>query len=132
MWKFIMLRPMPIEPVPHETARVARATLPTEKRDRRLADARQTLFTDAAFLTLFPTHGQPALPPGGWHSSRCCHAPNGSPSTCSTGFAWVHLGHVLTAVGLNVRRLGEWLQQTAPAKTRVTPFARLMTAPVAA
>jgi hypothetical protein len=127
-----VLRPMPIEPVPHETARVARATLPTGNRDRRLADARETLFTDAAFLTLFPTHGQPALPSGGWHSSRCCHAPNGSPSTCSIGFAWVHLGHILTAVGPNVRRLGEWLRQTAPAKTRVKPFVRLMTAPVAA
>jgi hypothetical protein len=85
MWKFIMLRPMPIEPVPRETAGVARATLPTEKRDRRLADARRTLFTDAAFLTLFPTHGQPALPSSGWHSSRCGHAPNGSPSTCKVG-----------------------------------------------
>ena len=127
-----MLLPMPIEPVPHETARVARATLPTGHRDRRLADARETLFTDAAFLTLFPTHGQPTLPSGGWHSSRCCHAPNGSPSTCSIGFACVHLGHILTAVGPNVRRLGEWLRQTAPAKTRVKPFVRLMTAPVAA
>jgi transposase len=57
-----MLRPMPIEPVPHETARVACAMLPTENRDRRLADARETLFTDVPFLTLFPTHGQPALP----------------------------------------------------------------------
>jgi hypothetical protein len=65
-----MLRPMPIELVPHETARVARAMLPTENRDRRLADARETLFTDVAFLALFPTHGQPALPSGGWHSSR--------------------------------------------------------------
>jgi len=54
--------PDAIEPVPHETARVARATFPTGNRDRRLADARETLFTDAAFLTLFPTHGQPALP----------------------------------------------------------------------
>jgi transposase len=58
-----MLRPMLIEPVPHETARVARATFPTGNRDRRLADARETLFTDAAFPTLCPTHGQPALPP---------------------------------------------------------------------
>jgi hypothetical protein len=65
-----MLRPMPIEPVPHETARVVRAMLPTENRDRQLANARETLFTDVAFLTLFPTHGQPALPSGGWHSSR--------------------------------------------------------------
>jgi predicted HicB family RNase H-like nuclease len=42
------------------------------------------------------------------------------------GLARVHLGHILTAVGLNVLRLGEWFLQTARAKTRITPFARLM------
>jgi hypothetical protein len=46
--------------------------------------------------------------------------------------ARVHLGHILTAVGLNVLRLGEWFLETAPAKTRITPFARLMAAPPAA
>ena len=57
-----MLRSMPIEPVPHETARVARATLPMGNRGRRLADARETLFTDATFPTLCPTHGQTVVP----------------------------------------------------------------------
>jgi hypothetical protein len=33
---------------------------------------------------------------------------------------------MLTAVGLNVLRLGEWFLLTARAKTRLTPFARLM------
>jgi hypothetical protein len=42
------------------------------------------------------------------------------------------LGHLRTAVGLNVLRLGEWLLGTARAKTRLTPFARLMAAGVAA
>jgi transposase len=42
------------------------------------------------------------------------------------GLARVHLGHILTAVGLNVRRLGEWFLETSRAKTRITPFARLM------
>jgi transposase len=42
------------------------------------------------------------------------------------GLARLHRGHILTAVGLNVRRLGEWFLQTARAKTRLTPFARLM------
>jgi hypothetical protein len=64
-----MLRPMPIEPVPHDPARVARATFPTGNCDRRLADALEALFTDAAFPTLCPTHGQLALPPVDWHSS---------------------------------------------------------------
>jgi len=38
----------------------------------------------------------------------------------------VHLGHILTVVGLNVLRLGEWFLETGRAKTRITPFARLM------
>jgi transposase len=42
------------------------------------------------------------------------------------GLRRVHLGHILAAVGLNVLRLGEWLLETARAKTRITPFARLM------
>jgi transposase len=48
------------------------------------------------------------------------------------GLARVHLGHFLTAVGLNIFRLGEWLLETTRAKTRITPFARLMAARVAA
>jgi hypothetical protein len=42
------------------------------------------------------------------------------------GVARVRLEHLLTAVGLNVLRLGERLLQTARAKTRLTPFVRLM------
>ena len=58
-----MLRPMPIEPIPPETARVARAAFPKGNRYLRVADELETLFTDDAFLALFPTHGQPAQPP---------------------------------------------------------------------
>jgi transposase len=58
-----MLRPMPIEPIPPETARIARAAFPKGNRYLRVADELETLFTDDAFLTLFPGHGQPALPP---------------------------------------------------------------------
>ncbi len=42
------------------------------------------------------------------------------------GLARVRLGHILTAVGLNVLRLSEWFLETTRAKTRITPFARLM------
>src|SRR4029434_516129 len=62
-WKCIMLRPMPIEPVPHETARIARAAFPKGHRYLRLADEIETWFTDDAFRALCPTHGQPAWPP---------------------------------------------------------------------
>jgi transposase len=58
-----MLRPMPIEPVPPETARIARAAFPKGNRYLRVADELEALFTDDAFLVLFPTHGQPAQPP---------------------------------------------------------------------
>jgi len=42
------------------------------------------------------------------------------------GLARVHLGHVLTAVALNFLRLGEWLADVPRAKTRRSPFTRLM------
>jgi transposase len=58
-----MLRPMPIEPIPPETARVARAAFPKGHRYLRLADELDTLFTDEVFGALFPTLGQPACPP---------------------------------------------------------------------
>jgi transposase len=48
------------------------------------------------------------------------------------GLARVRLGHILTAVGLNVPRLSEWLVETAQAKTHLTPFTRLMAASAAA
>jgi transposase len=58
-----MLRPMPIAPVSPETARVARAAFPKGHKYLRVADELEALFTDDAFLALFPTHGQPAQPP---------------------------------------------------------------------
>jgi transposase len=54
---------MLIEPVPPEAVRVARAAFSKGHRYPRLADELDTLFTDEAFLALFPTHGQPAQPP---------------------------------------------------------------------
>jgi transposase len=63
-----MLRPMPIEPVPPETARVARAAFPKGHKYLRVADALEALCTDDALLALFPTHGQPAQPP--WPLAR--------------------------------------------------------------
>src|SRR5919109_64402 len=58
-----MLRPMPIVPIPPETARVARAAFPKGNRYLRVADELDLLYTDEAFGALFPTHGQPACPP---------------------------------------------------------------------
>jgi transposase len=58
-----MLRPQPIEPVPPETLRIAKAAFPKGHRYLRLADELGVLFTDTLFTDLFPTHGQPALAP---------------------------------------------------------------------
>jgi transposase len=58
-----MLRPMPIEPLPPETARVARDAFRKGHRYLRFADELDTLFTDALFTTLFPAYRQPALAP---------------------------------------------------------------------
>jgi transposase len=58
-----MRRPLPIEPIPAETARVARAAFPKGNRYLRVADELASLLTDEVFLALFPTRGQPALPP---------------------------------------------------------------------
>jgi transposase len=41
------------------------------------------------------------------------------------GLAKTHLQHLITAVALNVIRLGEWWLGTSPAKTRCSPFATL-------
>jgi transposase len=55
------LDPSPIEPVPEETARVARAIFPKGNRYLLLRDTLGTLFTDPLFADLFPSRGQPAL-----------------------------------------------------------------------
>lgn len=44
------------------------------------------------------------------------------------GLARIHLGHLLTAAGLNFVRLAEWLAGTPRATTRHSAFARLMVA----
>ena len=48
------------------------------------------------------------------------------------GQARTHLGHVFTAAALNFLRLGEWLTDQPRARSRRSPFARLMAESVAA
>src|SRR6266568_7854569 len=57
------LRPHPLEPVPAETARVARAAFPKGHPYLTLRDALGTIFQDEDFAALFPIGGQPGLPP---------------------------------------------------------------------
>lgn len=48
------------------------------------------------------------------------------------GLARTHLSHVLTAAGMNLLRVGDWLAGTLPAKTRPSPFIALMRGSLAA
>jgi transposase len=57
------LRPHTLEPVPEETADVARAVFPKGNPYLLLRDTLGTIFQDADFAACFPLEGQPGLPP---------------------------------------------------------------------
>src|SRR5947199_3211105 len=57
------LHPHVIEPVPEETARVARAAFPKGHPYLTFRDVLGTIFQDEDFLALFPAWGHPGLPP---------------------------------------------------------------------
>jgi len=57
------MHPQPIDPIPEETARVARPACPKGNPYLRLRDLFTDLYTDAMFTALYPTRGQPAAAP---------------------------------------------------------------------
>ncbi len=57
------LKPCPIQPVPEETARVARAAFPQGNPYLTLRDELGSIYRDEDFAHLFPDCGQPALSP---------------------------------------------------------------------
>ena len=57
------LRPQSLEPVPEDTARVARAAFPKGNPYLTLCDQLGMIFQDEDFMALFPVCGQPGLPP---------------------------------------------------------------------
>ncbi len=57
------LKPSPIQPVPAETVRVARAAFPKGNVYLKLRDQLGTIFNDTDFALLFPKDGQPSYPP---------------------------------------------------------------------
>ena len=66
------LRPHTLEPVPEETARVARAAFPKGNPYLLLRDTLGTIFQDDDFAALLPAGGPtwpPALAPGACHAS---------------------------------------------------------------
>src|SRR5215216_1699142 len=59
----VSLKSSPIEPVPEETARIARAAFRKGNPLLKLRDELGTIFADTDFADLFPRLGQPGLPP---------------------------------------------------------------------
>ncbi len=57
------LKPTLVQPVPKETVQVARAAFPKGNLYLTLRDKLGSIFQDEDFADLFPTDGQPALPP---------------------------------------------------------------------
>lgn len=65
------LKPQPIQPVPSETACVARAAFPKGSLYLRLRDELEVLYEDADFVGLnFPRAANPVCLPGAWRWSR--------------------------------------------------------------
>ena len=54
------LKPQPIDPVPEETARIARAAYPKGNIYMQLRDEFGTMYEDEPFRNLYPRRGQPA------------------------------------------------------------------------
>jgi hypothetical protein len=94
-------------------------TIRPQPYDQALQSARQQEVTDAFQAEYAPRAGIEGTISRGVRTARLRR-------TRYIGPIRVRLGHMLTAVGLNLLRLGEWCLETAPAKTRITPFARLM------
>jgi len=59
----VSLHPTPIDPIPVETERVARAAFPRGTVITRLRDEFAELYRDEDFQTLYPRRGQPGLAP---------------------------------------------------------------------
>ena len=57
------LKPRLSQPVPAETARIARAAFPQRNVYLKLRGQRGPIFSDADFAALFPQEGQPAYAP---------------------------------------------------------------------
>src|SRR6516164_1095271 len=57
------LHPHACEPIPEETARVARAAFPRGNLYLRIRDTFDTISQDESFVALFPERGRPAVSP---------------------------------------------------------------------
>ena len=65
-----MLQPQPLNSIPEETARIARAAFPKGNLYITMRDEIGTFYQDQDFEALFPKHGQPAFSP--WRLALTC------------------------------------------------------------
>ena len=77
------LHPRPAEPVPKQTARVARAAFPNANPYMRMRDEVGTIFEDEDFAGLFPGRGKPAFSP--WRLALATRSCSSSRRTSPTG-----------------------------------------------
>ena len=64
------IHPQAIEPVPAETARIAKLAFPNDNRYLTLRDEIGTLYSDQGFTDLFSGYGQTAIAP--WRLALIC------------------------------------------------------------
>ncbi len=64
------LHPHAVDPIPEQTARIARAAFRRGNPFMRMRDEIGTLFTDEAFVPLFPARGRPVVSP--WRLALVC------------------------------------------------------------
>jgi len=67
---FMSLHPHAVDPIPEQTARIARAAFRRGNPFMRMRDEIGTLFTDEAFAPLFPARGRPVVSP--WRLALVC------------------------------------------------------------
>ncbi len=76
------LHPRSVDPVPEQTARVAKAAFPKGTIYMTMSDELGAIFEDEDFADLFPRRGQPAMAP--WRLaapwSPSCSSPRVSPT----------------------------------------------------
>jgi len=61
--EIMCLHPRPVDPVPEETVRVAKAAFPKGTTYMTMRDELGAIFEDEDFVRLFPSRGQPAMAP---------------------------------------------------------------------
>ncbi len=114
------MQPQPILPVPEDTAAVTRTAFTKGNLYLQIRDTLGSIYQDETFASLFSRRGQPAQSP--WQlalvSVMQLMENLSDRQSRYVGLAKTHLQHILTAVALNLIRLGAWLSGVPYAQTR--------------